>query len=42
MSDIFSFNGAQNAGWAQPEPILSDSEVLAIIPSSMLRASPPA
>ena len=42
MSDIFSFNGARNAGWSQPEPILSDSEVLGTIPSSMLRASPPA
>ena len=42
MSDIFSFNGSPNAGWSQPNPILSDSEVLETIPSSMLRNSPPA
>ena len=41
MSDIFSFNGSQNAGWSQPEPILSDSEILDTIPKSMLRDNPP-
>ena len=41
MSDIFSFNGSQNAGWSQPQPILSDSEILDTIPKSMLRDNPP-
>jgi|TARA_B100000405_G_C16717271_1_gene421300 glycine dehydrogenase subunit 2 len=41
LSDIFSFNGSQNAGWSQPQPILSDSEILDTIPKSMLRDNPP-
>ena len=41
MSDIFSFNGSEIAGWSQPQPILSDSEILDTIPKSMLRDNPP-
>jgi glycine dehydrogenase subunit 2 len=42
VSDIFSFNGAIGAGWAQPEPMLSESEVNATIPDGIRRSKLPA
>ncbi|MBT6075809.1 MAG: aminomethyl-transferring glycine dehydrogenase subunit GcvPB, partial [Euryarchaeota archaeon] len=42
MSDIFAFNGSSNAGWSQPKPILSFSQIKETVPKSMLRSIPPA
>ena len=42
MSDILGFNGSSTAGWAQPKPILSASEIESTVPNSMLRNRPPA
>ena len=41
MSDLFAFKGSPSAGYAQPAPLLSADEVLASVPSSLKRASPP-
>ena len=42
LSDIFAFNGSSNAGWSQPKPILSFSQIKETVPKSMLRSIPPA
>ena len=40
MSDIFEFNGAEGAGWAQPEPMSTDA--IETVPEALRRASRPA
>ncbi len=41
MSDIFSFQGSLEAGWSQPEPLLSNSEVMETIPKKLARENHP-
>ena len=41
MSDIFSFQGSLDAVWSQPEPLLSNSEVLEAIPKKLARENHP-
>ena len=41
MSDIFSFQGGLEAGWSQPEPLLSNSEVMETIPKKLARENHP-
>lgn len=41
MSDLFAFNGAPEAGYAQPEPLDSLEAVLSAIPQSLRRANLP-
>ena len=38
MSDIFAFNGSQEAGYAQPAPIADPDLAKARIPASLRRA----
>ena len=41
MSDLFAFDGAPEAGYAQPAPLLSEEEAIAGIPESIRRKSLP-
>ena len=41
MSDIFAFKGAHDAGYSQPNALLSNEEVFSQISDSMLRKKPP-
>ena len=41
MSDLFAFDGAPEAGYAQPVPLLSEEEAIAGIPESIRRKSLP-
>ena len=38
MSDIFAFNGSEDAGYAQPAPIADADAAIARIPTSLRRA----
>ena len=42
MSDLFEFNGAEGAGWSQPEPSLGEQEAWSTVPEPLRRDSPPA
>ena len=42
MSDLFEFNGAEGAGWSQPEPSLGEQEAWSTVPEPLRRESPPA
>ena len=37
MSDLFSFNGAEGAGWSQPEPILEEGVARSTVPQALVR-----
>ena len=41
MSDLFSFNGAEGAGWSQPEPMLGDDAARSTIPEGLARSRLP-
>ena len=41
MSDIFSFQGSLEAGWSQPEPLLSNPEVMETIPKKLASENHP-
>ena len=41
MSDLFEFNGAEGAGWSQPEPSLGGQEAWSTVPEPLRRESPP-
>ena len=41
MSDLFEFNGAEGAGWSQPEPSLGEQEAWSTVPEPLRRESPP-
>ena len=41
MSDIFSFRGAEGAGWAQPEPQIPSDDILSEVPKSLRREKLP-
>ena len=42
MSNIFEFNGAEGAGYSQPEPLLPESDIRTSIPQSVRRQKLPA
>jgi len=42
MSDLFAFNGAPSAGYAQPEPMMDTMDVMAGIPEALRRDAAPA
>ncbi|MEC8874815.1 MAG: aminomethyl-transferring glycine dehydrogenase subunit GcvPB, partial [Candidatus Thermoplasmatota archaeon] len=41
MSDLFSFNGAEGAGWSQPDPILDYIEARETVPRALVRSELP-
>jgi glycine dehydrogenase subunit 2 len=42
LSDLFSFKGAEGAGWSQPGPIIDEGEARSTIPEGISRKSLPA
>ena len=41
LSDLFSFNGAEGAGWSQPDPILDYMEARETVPRALVRSELP-
>ncbi|MGY8703711.1 MAG: aminomethyl-transferring glycine dehydrogenase subunit GcvPB, partial [Candidatus Poseidoniales archaeon] len=41
MSDLFAFNGAKGAGWAQPKPSIEREILISLIPKKLRRKSLP-
>ena len=37
MSNIFSFNGSEDAGYSQPKPLVDSKKAKTAIPDSLLR-----